>query len=208
VQSFHIRSFGCRASQADGAAIANQLAGQGLAPAGVESADLVVLNSCTVTAAADQDLEKALRRTRRENPAARILVTGCYAQAQPEHVASLDGVTWVVGNSHKDRIAEVIGGEAYHGQMLVGDIFGRAEFFSAPIEDAEDGRARPNLKIQDGCNNRCSFCIIPSVRGASRSAQPAWVIDSVRRLAERYAEVVLTGINLGRWAASGVAGGS
>lgn len=199
MQSFHVRSFGCRASQADGAAIAHQLAGCGLAPAAAETADLVVLNSCTVTASADQDLEKAVRRTRRENPAARILVTGCYAQAEPAHIAKMDGVTWVVGNSHKDRIADIIGGGSYHGQIHWDDIFSRSEFFSAPIEDAGDGRARPNLKIQDGCSNRCSFCIIPSVRGASRSAAPDWVIGSVGKLAERYAEVVLTGINLGRW---------
>jgi threonylcarbamoyladenosine tRNA methylthiotransferase MtaB len=199
LRSFHIQSFGCRASQADGAAIAHQLAGCGLTPATSESADLVVLNSCTVTASADHDLEKAARRTRRENPAARILVTGCYAQAQPGRVAELEGVTWVVGNSHKDRIADIIGGGTYHGQVHWADIFARGEFFSAPIEEAADGRARPNLKIQDGCNNRCSFCIIPSVRGTSRSAQPEWVIGSVQTLAERYAEVVLTGINLGRW---------
>ena len=199
MQSFHIRNFGCRASQADGAAIAHQLAECGLAPTQAESADLVVLNSCTVTAAADHDLEKAVRRTRRENPAARILVTGCCAQAQPERVAALDGVTWVVGNSHKDRIADILGGGTYHGGIHWADIFERGEFFSAPIEEAENGRARPNLKIQDGCSNRCSFCIIPSVRGSSRSAKPEWVIDSVRALAERYAEVVLTGINLGRW---------
>lgn len=199
MQSFHIRNFGCRASQADGAAIAHQLTGCGLASAAPESADLVVLNSCTVTAAADQDLEKAVRRTRRENPSARILVTGCYAQAQPARIADLAGVTWVVGNSHKDRIADIIGGGSYHGEIHWSDIFARDEFFSAPIDDAENGRARPNLKIQDGCNNRCSFCVIPSVRGSSRSATPEWVLDSVRTLAERYAEVVLTGINLGRW---------
>ncbi len=199
MQSFHIRNFGCRASQADGAAIAGQLATQGLRPASEAEAELVVLNSCTVTSAADQDLEKAVRRSRRENPAARILVTGCYAQGQPDRVAALDGVTWVVGNSHKDRIGEVIASDTYHGQILVSDIFGRKEFFSAPIEDAGADRSRPNLKIQDGCGNRCSFCIIPSVRGGSRSASPDWVLDSVRRLADRYAEVVLTGVNLGRW---------
>lgn len=199
MHSFHIRNFGCRASQADGAAIAQQLKACGLAPAPAESAGLVVLNSCTVTASADQDLEKAVRRTRRENPTARILVTGCYAQAQPERLARMEGVTWVAGNSHKDRIAEIVGAGTYHGQIHWSDIFERAAFFSAPIEDAENGRARPNLKIQDGCSNRCSFCIIPSVRGASRSAPPGWVIESVRQLAARYAEVVLTGINLGRW---------
>lgn len=199
MQSFHILNFGCRASQADGAAIASQLTGAGLSPAGGQDAELVVLNSCTVTATADHDLEKAVRRTRRDNPSAKILVTGCYAQREPEKLSQLDGVTWVVGNSHKDQIADLLGSGTYHGQVLIGDIFARREFFSAPIEDASGDRARPNLKIQDGCNNRCSFCIIPSVRGASRSAQADWVLAQVRQLATRYREVVLTGVNLGRW---------
>lgn len=201
MRRFHIKNFGCRASQADGAAIASQLSGAGLAPGPAESSELVVLNSCTVTAAADQDLEKAIRRTRRENAGARILVTGCYAQREPERIAGL-GVEWVVGNSHKDRIAELIAPDAeasYHTQIHVSDIFERREFFSAPIEDAPGERSRPNLKIQDGCNNRCSFCVIPSVRGASRSASAEWVLEHAARLAERYAEVVLTGVNLGRW---------
>lgn len=199
MQSFHILNFGCRASQADGAAIASQLAGAGLSPANGQDAELVVLNSCTVTATADQDLEKAVRRTRRDNPGAKILITGCYAQREPEKLSQLDGVTWVVGNSHKDQIADLLGSGTYHGQVLISDIFARREFFSAPIEDASGDRARPNLKIQDGCNNRCSFCIIPSVRGASRSAQADWVLTQIRQLATRYREVVLTGVNLGRW---------
>jgi threonylcarbamoyladenosine tRNA methylthiotransferase MtaB len=198
MRRFYIQNFGCRASQADGAAIASQLAGSGLEAAPAGAADLVVLNSCTVTAAADQDLEKAIRRTRRENAGARILVTGCYAQRAPERIAQL-GADWVVGNSHKDQIADLLTSGSYHTQIHVSDIFARREFFSAPIEDAPGDRARPNLKIQDGCNNRCSFCVIPSVRGASRSATPEWVLQHARQLAERYAEVVLTGVNLGRW---------
>ena len=87
----------------------------------------------------------------------------------------------------------------YHGQIHVGDIFAAHEFLSAPVEDASGDRSRPNLKIQDGCGNRCSFCIIPYVRGRSRSAPVQQVIDQVRSLSERYPEVVLTGINLGRW---------
>ena len=203
MKTFTIKNFGCRASQADGAAIAGQLAECGLAAAPEGPADLVVLNSCTVTAAADQDLEKAVRRARRENPDTRILVTGCYAQRAPEHLAGLAGVTWVVGNSHKDRIGEILSvptpAPSYHAQIHLSDIFSRPEFFSAPIEESGEDRSRPNLKIQDGCNNRCSFCIIPSVRGASRSASADWVLTQVRGLSERYAEVVLTGVNLGRW---------
>ncbi len=204
---FFVQNFGCRAAQADGAALESQLAARGFAAAGDRaSADLVVLNTCTVTSAADEDARHAIRRTHRENPAARILVTGCYAQRAPEEIAAIPGVSWVVGNSHKTQIANLIQIERthdsaapYHGNIHVGDIFAQHDFLSAPVEDAAGDRTRPNLKIQDGCNNRCSFCIIPFVRGRSRSAPVAQVIEQVRGLAARYREVVLSGINLGRW---------
>jgi threonylcarbamoyladenosine tRNA methylthiotransferase MtaB len=202
VPSFHVQNFGCRASQADGAAIESALLGEGFDPAANSSqAQFVVLNSCTVTSSADEDVRKAIHRTHRENPTARILVTGCYAQRAPEELAALPGVYWVVGNSHKIRIPEIVAQtEApYHGQIHVGDIFAQHDFLSAPVEDAAGDRTRPNLKIQDGCNNRCSFCIIPFVRGRSRSAPADRVIGQVRDLAARYREVVLSGINLGRW---------
>jgi|HubBroStandDraft_6_1064221.scaffolds.fasta_scaffold173767_2 threonylcarbamoyladenosine tRNA methylthiotransferase MtaB len=178
-----------------------------MSPAGVAEAELVVLNTCTVTALADQDVRKAVHRVHRENPDARILVTGCYAQRAPEELAVLPGVYWVVGNSHKIEIPEIVTEPATpyhgqirdHGQIHVGDIFATHEFLSAPVEDAAGDRTRPNLKIQDGCNNRCSFCIIPFVRGRSRSAPADQVIAQVRNLAGRYREVVLSGINLGRW---------
>jgi threonylcarbamoyladenosine tRNA methylthiotransferase MtaB len=164
-------------------------------------ADLVVLNSCTVTSAADEDLRHTVRRVHRENPDARILVTGCYAQRAPEEIAALPGVEWVVGNSDKTHIPDLVADELghFHGQIHVHDIFAQHEFLSAPVEDAAGDRARPNLKIQDGCNNRCSFCVIPFVRGRSRSMPADQVIEQVRGLARNYREVVLSGVNLGRW---------
>ena len=200
--SFHVHNFGCRASQADGAAIESGLIREGLQPAANRSdAQLVVLNSCTVTALADEDVRKTVHRVHRENPSARILVTGCYAQRAPEELSVLPGVYWVVGNSHKTRIPEIVREHEahYHGEIHVGDIFAQHDFLSAPVEDAAGDRTRPNLKIQDGCNNRCSFCIIPFVRGRSRSAPTDQVVAQVRDLADRYREVVLSGINLGRW---------
>lgn len=196
-----MQNFGCRASQADGAAIESGLVRAGLQPADISQAGLVVLNSCTVTALADEDVRKAVHRVHRENPAARILVTGCYAQRAPQELAVLPGVYWVVGNSHKVGIPEIVQEfeSHYHSQVHIGDIFDQREFLSAPVEDAAGDRTRPNLKIQDGCNNRCSFCIIPSVRGRSRSAPADQVVAEVRELAGRYREVVLSGINLGRW---------
>jgi threonylcarbamoyladenosine tRNA methylthiotransferase MtaB len=201
---FFVQNFGCRATQADGAALESLLAGRGFEPAAERAeADLVVLNTCTVTAAADQDARHAIRRAHRENPSARILVTGCYAQRAPQELAAMPGVSWVVGNSHKTEIANLVSisnaSEPYHGNIHVGDIFAQHSFLSAPVEDAAGDRTRPNLKIQDGCNNRCSFCIIPFVRGRSRSAPAEQVVEQVRNLARRYREVVLSGINLGRW---------
>jgi threonylcarbamoyladenosine tRNA methylthiotransferase MtaB len=203
VERFLVRNFGCRASQADGAAIETALSGRGLSQVGeVSEAQLVVLNTCTVTSTADEDVRQTVRRVYRENPAARILVTGCYAQRAPDEIASMPGVHWVVGNSHKTRIADIVGEPAaipYHGLIQVGDMFEQREFLAAPVEDAAGDRTRPNLKIQDGCGNRCSFCIIPFVRGPSRSMPADRVVAEIRALAGRYREVVLSGINLGRW---------
>ena len=200
MEKFFVQNFGCRATQADGAALESLLAGKGLASTAVRAgADLVVLNTCTVTSSADDDVRQTIRRVHRENPAARILVTGCYAQRAPQELASLAGVEWVVGNSHKTQIAEIVTAAPYHGNIHIGDIFQQRDFLSAPVEDAAGDRTRPNLKIQDGCNNRCSFCIIPFVRGRSRGAPADQVIAQVRALAPRYREIVLSGINLGRW---------
>src|SRR6202158_5213973 len=197
---FFVQNFGCRANQADGAALEAQLTARGLQSASArDTADIVILNTDTVTPSADEDLRQTVRRVHRENPDSRILVTGCYAQRAPDELAALPGVEWVVGNSHKTQIAELVTAAPYHGNIHVGDIFAQHDFLSAPVEDAAGDRTRPNLKIQDGCNNRCSFCIIPFVRGRSRSAPARQVVEQMRTLAGRYREVVLSGINLGRW---------
>jgi threonylcarbamoyladenosine tRNA methylthiotransferase MtaB len=239
-----VQNFGCRATQADGAAIERQLATQGLLQAhAARDADVVVLNTCTVTAAADQDARASIRRIHRENPDAKIMVTGCYAQRAPQEIAALPGVTWVVGNSHKHRVAEIAASAGFEPKMeaqvheekrieqgpgqhglgqhgphnfvfletvslsapaftLVGDIFAHTDLIAAPVfaGDSIAEKTRPNLKVQDGCNNRCSFCIIPSVRGQSRSMQLERVIEEANALvAAGYREIVLSGINLGRW---------
>jgi threonylcarbamoyladenosine tRNA methylthiotransferase MtaB len=197
-----VQSFGCRASQADGAAIEASLEDRGYVPVReAESADLVVLNTCTVTHGADVDARRMIRGLHRDHPDAQILVTGCYAQRASEELAQMEGVRWVVGNSHKTQIADVVSdaSEDYHGRIVIGDIAAQANFMAEPVRDIRDDRTRPNLKVQDGCSNRCSFCIIPSVRGRSRSALLESVVAQVRDLASRYCEVVLSGINLGRW---------
>ena len=241
---FFVQSFGCRATQADGAALERQLATQGLLQAqSAREADVVVLNTCTVTAAADQDARASIRRIHRENPAAKIMVTGCYAQRAPNEIAALPGVTWVVGNSHKHRVAEIAAGNNFIPDVqppvpkdhvgerglsdcgfkelspqnfvsletvalsapaftLVGDIFAHTELIAAPVfaGDSIAEKTRPNLKVQDGCDNRCSFCIIPNVRGQSRSMKLDRVMEEANALvAAGYREIVLSGINLGRW---------
>ena len=213
-----------------------------MSPAGsAREADVVVLNTCTVTAAADQDARASIRRIHRENPSAKIMVTGCYAQRAPQEIAALPGVTWVVGNSHKHRVAEIAAGPGLEPEVaqsaetdaseqgfgdqgmeseqqnfvsletvalsapaftLVGDIFAHTELIAAPVfsGDSIAEKTRPNLKVQDGCDNRCSFCIIPSVRGQSRSMKLDRVIEEANALvAAGYREIVLSGINLGRW---------
>ena len=227
--SFFVENFGCRATQADGAAIERQFEERGLARAdGRAQAEIVVINSCTVTSSADQDARAAVRRARRENPDCQIVVTGCYAQRAPEEVASLPGVTRVIGNSHKHRLAEIVAGspppnafpnlETHTGfvplsslasdardQIFVSDIFAHTELLAAPVFDhagpgANHSRTRPNLKVQDGCDNRCSFCVIPYVRGQSRSLPPGKILTEVDALIHAgYREIVISGINLGRW---------
>lgn len=241
---FFVENFGCRATQADGAALERQFEERGLSRASsVSSAAVVVLNTCTVTNGADQDARAAIRRVRRQNPEARIVVTGCYAQRAPEEIAALPGVDLVVGNSHKHQLAQIVGSidqdfawrstssaanelvsskgalapkvptfipltalSAWNpnsetaSQIFVSDIFAHTELLAAPVFDAANERTRPNLKIQDGCDNRCSFCVIPYVRGQSRSLDVDRIIAEVNTLVNAgYREVVISGINLGRW---------
>jgi threonylcarbamoyladenosine tRNA methylthiotransferase MtaB len=216
VPSYYVENFGCRATQADGAALERQFEERGLTRADApKQASVVIINSCTVTAAADQDARAAIRRVRRQNPEAQIVVTGCYAQRAPEEVAALPGVSFVVGNSHKHQLAEItLRAETASTSFIpihsltpdrerpiyVSDIFAHTELIAAPVFDAANERTRPNLKVQDGCDNRCSFCVIPYVRGQSRSLRRREIIREVKTLVDAgYREVVISGINLGRW---------
>lgn len=227
VATFFIQQFGCRATQADAAAIERQLRERGFAPsADARSADVVVVNTCTVTAAADTQARQAIATIHRENPAARIVVTGCYAQRAPEELAALRGVAWVVGNSHKPEIprlidelaldsvslpetsfvplaalgAGVFSRERIPAKILTGNILEYRELLVAPVEGGEAGHTRPVLKIQDGCDRRCAYCVIPYVRGRSRSLPPDRVVEEISKLTRGGArEVVLSGIDLGSY---------
>src|SRR2546430_1502759 len=242
--SFFIQQFGCRATQADGAALERQLLDRGCAAAPTSAtADIVVVNTCTVTACADAQARDAIRKFHAANPAVRVIVTGCYAQRAPEELAALRGVSWVVGNSHKPQIPPLVdslpiaasaesasgffpaarlhsgsavpfhslvgppplprpGGDAapQFAKIPPGNIFARTEFPPAPVLGGEGTPPRPTLKIQDGCNSRCAYCVIPFVRGRSRSLPPEAVIREIQHLAETgYREIVLSGINLGTY---------
>jgi threonylcarbamoyladenosine tRNA methylthiotransferase MtaB len=224
--TFYIEQFGCRATQADAAAIERQLRDRGFAAASESaSADVVIVNTCTVTAAADSQARDAIRKLHARNPAARVIATGCYAQRAPEELAAMPGVSWVVGNSHKPEIPwladSLVAGVAsrsgngfvpasalaeekslLHGpvKILTGNIFEQRALLSAPVIGGEGNHTRPVVKIQDGCNSRCAYCVIPFVRGRSRSLEPAQVIGEMARLsAAGYREIVLSGINLGTY---------
>jgi threonylcarbamoyladenosine tRNA methylthiotransferase MtaB len=217
VEGYHVENFGCRANQADSDALAAEL-GCSLGNAvPAHDATVVVLNTCAVTAEAERKARAYLRRVKRENPAARVIVTGCYAQRAPEEVARLAGVNAVIGNSHKALLGQVAARlkMTAHGTgfvplaqivsprgvpILADEHFAHAELAAEDLTASEG--TRPNLKVQDGCGNRCSFCIIPTTRGGSRSVPPETVLARVHSFVDAGGkELVLSGINLGRWGA-------
>ncbi len=226
---FHIENFGCRAARADGEAVGDRLRAEGLVENSPVDAQVVVVNTCSVTAEADRAAKAFIRRTHRRNPAASIVVTGCYAQRAPEELAAIPGVRAVVGNSHKALAPGLIAGLAdgraraiaaqqesqlvpVHALLNLGKtaILADDRFAHSFLEEAlvlpgngkQSGQrqTRPNLKIQEGCENRCTFCVIPQTRGASRSLAAEAVLRQVEGfVAAGGMELVLSGINLGRW---------
>lgn len=229
IKQFHVMNFGCRATQADGAALEQAFLDQGLGKArGWGKSDVVVINTCTVTRAADAQARQMIRRVHRDNPQARIVVTGCYAQRAAAEVARLEGVTCVVGNSHKDQLVPLVlqnhlavspfpiphpevmpssrglddrneSSPSSHATVYCGSIFESKELRSI-ADISGGGRTRPVLKIQDGCSYRCSYCVIPYVRGDSRSLADVEVLKQVERLLDQgFNEIVLTGIHLGAY---------
>ncbi len=210
-----IATLGCRLNQVDSHELQAALEARGFrAVADAERADVVVVNTCTVTSRADVSDRQAIHRAVRRNPRARVVVTGCWAQTDPEAAARLPGVDLVVGNADKHRLPELVEGLVREGakrpgegrpgaapgaEIQVSDIAGLRTITSAPFTRVS-GRARAFVKIQDGCQHRCAFCIVPLARGRSRSQAPAVVLDQVRRLAGAgYREVVLTGVDMGHY---------
>jgi threonylcarbamoyladenosine tRNA methylthiotransferase MtaB len=216
---FHIENFGCRAARADGEAVADRLRSAGMPEKTPRDANVVVVNTCSVTAEADRAARAFIRRTHRANPEAKIVVTGCYAQRAPQELAAMAGVAAVVGNSHKALAPQIVLGLTANNSpaapaaniipasallasasapIWAGDSF--AHSFLEESQVVPGVQTRPNLKIQEGCGNRCSFCVIPMTRGNSRSLPAASVLRQVEGfVAAGGNELVLSGINLGRW---------
>jgi threonylcarbamoyladenosine tRNA methylthiotransferase MtaB len=201
-----LTTLGCRLNQVDTQQIQAGLEARGFVTVPFDApADVVIVNTCTVTSRAEFSDRQAIRRARRANPDARVVVTGCWAQTSPDAVANVGGVDLVVGNADKERLPELVEslltGQAGLPRVNVGDV-AAARLSLMELRPRTGGRSRAFVKLQDGCQHRCGFCIVPFARGASRSLEPALVLDHVRRLVEaEHPEVVLTGIDLGHYGA-------
>jgi threonylcarbamoyladenosine tRNA methylthiotransferase MtaB len=191
---YAIVTFGCRVNQADSFDIEAQLVANGGTPAGTRDADLVVVNSCSVTGAADQGTRQIVRKIARENPGARIVVTGCYATRRPEEIGSLPGVVQIVPNDRKDSLAQEIG-------LTSAQRFGSGEgACGAEIAPGMAGRTAYTLRVQTGCDEACSYCIIPSTRGSGRSRPAHEVLGEIDRMrAAGFHEIAITGVHLGSY---------
>jgi threonylcarbamoyladenosine tRNA methylthiotransferase MtaB len=191
---YAIVTFGCRVNQADSLRIEEALRARGGLEAAPAAADLVVVNTCSVTATADQGARQTIRRIARDNPSARIVVTGCYATREPAAVAHLPNVLRIVPNAEKDRLVDEV-------WETTSERFGPGDGpCGAPIAPGTGGRTAFTLRVQTGCEERCSYCIIPTTRGPGRSIPVAAVIDEVERIAGAgFKEIALTGVHLGSY---------
>ncbi len=194
---YALTTFGCRVNQADSLKLEQQLRARGATPAPVAEADVVVVNSCSVTAAADQGVRQALRRAARENPGARVVATGCYATRAGHEIAALPGAPEVVPNDEKETLVERL----LPGAETTADRFGDgAGPCGALVSPSSIGRVAFMLRVQTGCDEACSYCIIPTTRGRGRSLDHRRVLAAVGHAAESgFHEVVLTGVHLGSY---------
>ena len=194
--SVAIATLGCKTNQFESAALQQRLEQAGYRIVPFEAgADLVLVNTCTVTAATDSQSRNLVRRARRLNGACRVVVTGCYAQVDPEALRSIPGVCLVIGNEEKSSLLDLL--EQGESGVLVGDIRDQA-VASVPSVSSFADRSRAFVQIQNGCDAFCSYCIIPYARGRSRSVPADEVVGQVATLtASGYPEIVLTGIHIG-----------
>jgi threonylcarbamoyladenosine tRNA methylthiotransferase MtaB len=192
-------TLGCRLNQAESDSMAEQLAGRGVELAGQhEVPDVVVVNTCTVTREATKASRMAIRRAVRSHPDAKVIVVGCYAVSDPHEIAAIEGVDLVLGNDVKESFAEAIGAAPSTAPLLQLGFRG-GEHESARPEVVP--RVRANLKVQTGCDEYCTFCIIPTTRGPLKTYRPDRLVDEARaRVRSGAREIVLTGVHLGKYA--------
>ena len=195
---YAVVTFGCRVNQADSSSIERQLRAAGGRAGAVETADVVVVNSCSVTATADQGARQIIRRIARTNPSARIVATGCYATRAGEDFAALPNVVSVVPNDHKDALVSFV---RETSERTTAERFGGGDGACGElVAPGTGGRTGYTLRVQTGCDETCAYCIIPSTRGRGRSVPLPVVLDEVDRVAEAgYREAALTGVHLGSY---------
>jgi threonylcarbamoyladenosine tRNA methylthiotransferase MtaB len=201
---YSVITFGCRVNQADSLGFEEQLHAAGAQPAPPEAADLVVVNTCSVTATADQGARQAIRRVARANPGARIVVTGCYATRCPDQVRALPNVVRVVPNDDKPKLLQIIRNVRLPPSpedLSTAERFGDGDgSCGAAIEPGVAGRTAFTLRVQTGCAQPCAYCIIPTTRGRPRSVPLDSLIGEVERVAAAgFKEIVLTGVHLGSY---------
>ncbi len=200
-----LHTLGCRLNQSETALLEERLRSEGyqLVPFG-EPADLAIVNTCTVTREADAKSRQAVRQFIRANPQAYTAVIGCYAQMGPESIASIPGVDLVIGTQEKLNVLDYVRQGKQPAPLIVRDKIERDDFDVPFVNEASPLSRRVNLKVQDGCDFMCSFCIIPFARGRARSRTLANLLDEARSLVERGAiELVLTGVNIGTYQLDG-----
>jgi threonylcarbamoyladenosine tRNA methylthiotransferase MtaB len=204
MSKFKITTLGCKVNQAESEAVAlDLLSSKWLKARESEEADICIVNTCAVTQKAAMQSRQAVRRAIRANPTAQIFVTGCYAQTAPQEIKAIGGVNYIVGHGEKHAIGHMIRSVGDrtpgHAISICGDIRRKRPFVSMPIANRVL-RTRTFLKIQDGCDAFCTYCIVPYARGRSRSMPLADIVDNIGKLAKAgYREVVLTGIHLGAY---------
>jgi len=201
---FSITTLGCKVNQAESEAISQDLlSSKWIVIRDREQADVYIVNTCTVTQKASMQSRQAVRQAIRANPDAKIIVTGCYAQTAPQEIKDIDGVHYIVGQAGKQTIGRLIrtagDGASDFAVSICGDICKKRRFELMPTAITAP-RTRPLLKIQDGCDAFCTYCIVPYARGRSRSMPLENVLDGIKQLAKAgYHEVVLTGVHLGAY---------
>jgi threonylcarbamoyladenosine tRNA methylthiotransferase MtaB len=202
-----VGTVGCRLNQYESDRIAHSFAQAGFKVVRFgEVSDVCVVNTCTVTGRSDYRSRQMVRRVRKTHPGALVVVTGCYAQNAPEAVAAIPGVSLVVGNAGKMQIPDVLAQEGDRPRMVLGPL--PARFDDPPAAVGRwGGRTRAFLKIQDGCDGACAYCAVRAARGPSRSRTPETVLaEAGAALSQGHREIVLTGVNLGRYGLDGDGG--